>query len=184
MHDPARDRGMIDIDSALGHHLLKVAIAEAIPQIPPYAQHDDLFRKVLSPKPLRPAVLHLLTIPDRNALATLPFSSRPSGASSLRASFRRPAALSPVFFSVAFFAWAPCVSPPSAVSRRGQVGGPSGVMPPFRADLAGVMLPVSAKSCNASNACSARVCANIEPERKSFHKLTPPAPFSTLEGEK
>jgi hypothetical protein len=50
---------------ALGHDLLKVAIGEAIPQIPPYAQHDDLFRKVPSPKRLRPAVLHLLTVPDR-----------------------------------------------------------------------------------------------------------------------
>jgi len=63
---------MINIDSTLSHDFLKVTIAEAIPQIPPYAEDDDLFREVPPAKPLRPPVLHLLTLPDRRWFATLP----------------------------------------------------------------------------------------------------------------
>ncbi len=39
--DPAVNGGMIDTESALGHRLFQVAVAERIPQIPAHVQQDD-----------------------------------------------------------------------------------------------------------------------------------------------
>ena len=40
LHDPAMDCGMVDVNAALGHHLLQISKAEIVSQIPAYAQQD------------------------------------------------------------------------------------------------------------------------------------------------
>lgn len=39
-HDPAMDRGMVDVNTALGHHLFQVPKAEIVRQIPAHTQQD------------------------------------------------------------------------------------------------------------------------------------------------
>ena len=53
---------MIQLQSALRHHLLKIAIAERITQIPPHAQPDDLVAEMSATKQRRSAHPHLRSI--------------------------------------------------------------------------------------------------------------------------
>ena len=39
---PAIDRGVIDVQTSFEHHLLQVAIAQSIPQVPAYAEQNDV----------------------------------------------------------------------------------------------------------------------------------------------
>ena len=41
MDGPAMDRGVVDGDAALGHHLLKIPQAQAVSQVPPNTEQDD-----------------------------------------------------------------------------------------------------------------------------------------------
>ena len=43
--NPPIKRRIVDIHPALGHHLLKVPVADAIPAVPADAEQDDLGRK-------------------------------------------------------------------------------------------------------------------------------------------
>jgi hypothetical protein len=43
--DPTKDRAWMDADTALGHHLGEIAVADAILAVPADAQQDDLDRK-------------------------------------------------------------------------------------------------------------------------------------------
>lgn len=38
--DPAMDRGVVDMNVALGHHLFQIMQAEAVSQMPTHAQED------------------------------------------------------------------------------------------------------------------------------------------------
>ena len=40
MNDPAVDRGVVDVNAALGHHLFQITQAEIVSQIPTDAQQD------------------------------------------------------------------------------------------------------------------------------------------------
>ena len=44
------DGRMIDRHPTLGHHFLEVAVAKRVPEVPPYAQDNDLVLKVPSPE--------------------------------------------------------------------------------------------------------------------------------------
>jgi hypothetical protein len=43
--NPAEDRGWVDVDPTLLHHLGQIAIADAVCAVPAHAQKDDLDRK-------------------------------------------------------------------------------------------------------------------------------------------
>lgn len=42
MQDPVIDRGVIDVQTSLPHHLFKISVAERIPKIPTDAEQNDL----------------------------------------------------------------------------------------------------------------------------------------------
>jgi hypothetical protein len=44
--DPAVDRRVVNAQSALGHHLFEIAVAERIPQVPADTQQNDLGLKM------------------------------------------------------------------------------------------------------------------------------------------
>jgi hypothetical protein len=44
---------MIDRESTLRHHLVQVAIAERVPEIPPYAQNDHVVPEMAPAEQLR-----------------------------------------------------------------------------------------------------------------------------------
>ena len=46
MLDPAINRGMIDAQTALGHHFFEIAIAERITKIPANTQENDISLEV------------------------------------------------------------------------------------------------------------------------------------------
>jgi hypothetical protein len=61
---------MVNLHASLLHHFFEIAIAEAIPQIPPNTQNDDLFRKMPSAKPFGSIVRDrkpVLTFKDKGA---------------------------------------------------------------------------------------------------------------------
>ena len=43
--DPTEDRGWVDADTAFGHHLGQIAIADPVLAVPAHAQKDDLNRE-------------------------------------------------------------------------------------------------------------------------------------------
>jgi hypothetical protein len=63
--DPASNRGVIDAQTTLYHHLFQISITERIAKIPPYAQHDHLILKVPSLEYRRPVPSHSATLTAR-----------------------------------------------------------------------------------------------------------------------
>jgi hypothetical protein len=43
--NPTEDRGWVNVDTALLHHLSQIAVADAILAVPAHAQQDDIDRK-------------------------------------------------------------------------------------------------------------------------------------------
>src|SRR6516225_3329750 len=64
MLDPAPDGDMIHHHSALCHHLLQIAVAQRIPQLPPHAQNDDDIVKVSPSERRRLGPAHGITLPE------------------------------------------------------------------------------------------------------------------------
>src|SRR6516225_402591 len=64
MLDPAPDGDMIHRNPALGHHLLQVAVAQRIPQVPPHAQNDDDIVKVSPSERRWSGPAHRITLPE------------------------------------------------------------------------------------------------------------------------
>jgi len=60
VQNPARDRRMINRQPAFRHHLLEIAIAERVPEIPAHAQYDDVFSKMTATEQHRSALAHPL----------------------------------------------------------------------------------------------------------------------------
>src|SRR5215469_1970633 len=61
---PAPDGDMVHRNSALGHHLFQVAVAQRIPQVPPHVQNDDDIVKVSPSEQRWSGPAHRLTIPE------------------------------------------------------------------------------------------------------------------------
>jgi hypothetical protein len=60
MQNPPSDRGMIHGQPSLGHHLLKIAIAEWVPQVPADTQSNDFVAEVSSTEQRWPVRTHSL----------------------------------------------------------------------------------------------------------------------------
>src|SRR6516164_9546319 len=92
MLDPAPDGDMIHRNPALGHHLLQVAVAQRIPQVPPHAQNDDDIVKVSPSERRWSGPAHRITLlEDREPFATDPLlrlSTRSSGMGGTRSCIR------------------------------------------------------------------------------------------------
>ena len=54
--DPAMDRGVVDGDAALGHHLFQIPETEIVGQIPPHAEQDH--RSIKMPALEHPILRH------------------------------------------------------------------------------------------------------------------------------
>jgi hypothetical protein len=59
--DPSPDRHMIHGQPTLAHHLLQIAVAERIPQVPPHAENNDDLVKVSPSEQRWPALDHRFT---------------------------------------------------------------------------------------------------------------------------
>ena len=60
VQNPARDCRMINRQPAFRHHLLEIAIAKWVPEIPAHAQYDYFFSKMTASKQRRSALAHPL----------------------------------------------------------------------------------------------------------------------------
>src|SRR5262245_44099355 len=61
---PAPDGNVIDRQTALRHHLLQVAVAKRVPQIPSHAQYNDLVLEVSPTEQLWSLSTHRITVPN------------------------------------------------------------------------------------------------------------------------
>src|SRR5262245_11095284 len=62
--DPAPDRDVIHRQATLRHHLLQVAVAQRIAQVPSDAEYYDHVLEVSSEEQLRPVLHHRITLPE------------------------------------------------------------------------------------------------------------------------
>ena len=67
---PASNRGMIDIQTTLYHHIFQITVAERIPEIPLHAEYDDLILEVASAEK-RWSISHSPTLSTRVCDTTL-----------------------------------------------------------------------------------------------------------------
>jgi hypothetical protein len=56
---------VIDCQSTFRHHLLKIPIAQRVPQIPSHAQNDNVAPEMSPTEQCWLALAHLLTLPDQ-----------------------------------------------------------------------------------------------------------------------
>jgi hypothetical protein len=64
---------MIHRNSALGHHLFQIPVAQRIPQVPPHAQNDNDIVKVSPSEQRWSGPAHCITLPE----APEPFATDP-----------------------------------------------------------------------------------------------------------
>src|SRR5215813_541972 len=62
--DPAPDRDVIHRQATLRHHLLQVAVAQRIAQVPSDAKYYDHVLEVSSEEQRRPVLHHRITLPE------------------------------------------------------------------------------------------------------------------------
>src|ERR1700722_13240383 len=74
VQNPAGNRGVIDCQSTLRHHLFKVPVAQRVPQIPSHAQNDNVAPKMSPTEQCWLALAHSLhpTKPTLIRFATQP----------------------------------------------------------------------------------------------------------------
>jgi hypothetical protein len=63
--DPTPNRDVVHSETALGHDLFQIPLAERISQIPPYTQNDDHGFEVPPTEPRWPLLARRITLPDR-----------------------------------------------------------------------------------------------------------------------
>jgi hypothetical protein len=56
---------VVDGQTALGHHLFQIPVAERVSQIPSHAENDHHVLEVSTTEQCRPILAHRVTVPDR-----------------------------------------------------------------------------------------------------------------------
>ena len=64
MQNPAGNGGVIHCHPSFSHHLLQIAIAERVAEIPAHTENDDLVTEMASSEQRRSALAHPLTLSD------------------------------------------------------------------------------------------------------------------------
>ena len=64
MQNPPGNGGVIHPHATFSHHLLQIAIAQRVTEIPAHAENDDFLAEMASSEQRRSALAHPLTVPD------------------------------------------------------------------------------------------------------------------------